>query len=609
MNGIQSGHGFTRLMSGTLTNCYSNQTQDGVTAITDAVIASGELCYKLNGESSVSPVWRQTIGTDAHPVFDAASKVVYYAYSAYTNNAPDIEVTGGLYKVAEGDAAPLRRVICSDGIAMRFSGASDWKVGTNSVIVDSEEFTKYATTASTTGSNSPLLATNGSSDNNYVVFMPSKDGQLTVMVQNAPNNLDAVLSKDGSSIGATLVGDGSESVAWAGSSALGVAPNKYNGGIRFEVTAGSFYTLSIAATPMRISGFKFVPTTVSSDALVFDFTTVPTGWADDKSNAVAGENIYTLAGTDYTFGFTKKGEGVYANTYTNALHISKGDMLMLPTFTGYRLTKVVCHNSATCNDETTVAVGAYKDGVFNELGGQTTWGVQDSSYEYDLNADADDDSFAESRVYAIAVSDHDAQISTLELTYVRSEIVTISAVEYATLFFPEANLAIPTGVTAYIASEGEDDNVILDVVEGVIPAGCAVVLNGAAGYYFFDTTADAATTDCSANILKGVTATSTCADLKNANPGKNIFVLNQVGGEVGFYKLSDTGSLSVGKVYLALSSKSAAIGFRFGGTTAIDAPEIIAEPATGIVYDLQGRPVETPEKGIYIIGGKKVWIK
>lgn len=49
------------------------------TEATDAQLASGEICYKLNGENQgESAVWFQTLGEDANPVLDKTHKVVLY---------------------------------------------------------------------------------------------------------------------------------------------------------------------------------------------------------------------------------------------------------------------------------------------------------------------------------------------------------------------------------------------------------------------------------------------------------------------------------------------------------------------------------------------------
>ena len=52
---------------------------------------------------------------------------------------------------------------------------------------------------------------------------------------------------------------------------------------------------------------------------------------------------------------------------------------------------------------------------------------------------------------------------------------------------------------------------------------------------------------------------------------------------------------------------SKALTIRFNTSTAIE--EVLSAFQNGTVYDLSGRPVATPEKGIYIINGMKVFIK
>ena len=83
-----------------------------------------------------------------------------------------------------------------------------------------------------------------------------------------------------------------------------------------------------------------------------------------------------------------------------------------------------------------------------------------------------------------------------------------------------------------------------------------------------------------------------------------------------FYRLGESVVLSANKAYLqiplawlqASASKSVEIRFDDGETTDID--ELNGENGdVKTVYDLQGRAVENPTKGIYIIDGKKVFIK
>lgn len=90
-----------------------------------------------------------------------------------------------------------------------------------------------------------------------------------------------------------------------------------------------------------------------------------------------------------------------------------------------------------------------------------------------------------------------------------------------------------------------------------------------------------------------------------------MYVLNyKEGTGVGFYKLTSGKTLGVGKAYLTYSSGGAPGYFGFGETTGINAvngSEFMVNDSE--IYDLQGRRVAQPAKGLYIVNGKKVVIK
>ena len=90
-----------------LVNCYSS-FGDQVTKISMETVRSGELCYKLNGESTEDVLWFQSIGTDEHPVFDKHSGTVYKAAdgSYYSVNNLKGDVNGD-NKVTDEDIPPL----------------------------------------------------------------------------------------------------------------------------------------------------------------------------------------------------------------------------------------------------------------------------------------------------------------------------------------------------------------------------------------------------------------------------------------------------------------------------------------------------------------------
>jgi hypothetical protein len=120
-------------------------------------------------------------------------------------------------------------------------------------------------------------------------------------------------------------------------------------------------------------------------------------------------------------------------------------------------------------------------------------------------------------------------------------------------------------------------------------------------------TSTASSNDFSGNSLEGV---SDPAGKTAANPSTT-FVLNKTATNgVGFYRLTSGKTLGVGKAYLTYSGSLAPEFFGFdGNTTGIDATLVNSEKVNSVVYDLQGRKVAQPTKGLYIVNGKKVVIK
>ena len=59
----------------TAVNCYSTVTTQ-VNRVTTEEVEGGKVCYQLNSGKTMDPVWYQTIGQDAYPIFDATHCVV-----------------------------------------------------------------------------------------------------------------------------------------------------------------------------------------------------------------------------------------------------------------------------------------------------------------------------------------------------------------------------------------------------------------------------------------------------------------------------------------------------------------------------------------------------
>ena len=95
----------------------------------------------------------------------------------------------------------------------------------------------------------------------------------------------------------------------------------------------------------------------------------------------------------------------------------------------------------------------------------------------------------------------------------------------------------------------------------------------------------------------------------NTSGTNNYYVLGGKNG-AGFYKLSNTsGTIGANKAYLTYSGGAGAREFfLFDEATGIEMPTVEDVNADAVVYDLQGRRVMNPTKGLYIVNGKKVFI-
>lgn len=180
--------------------------------------------------------------------------------------------------------------------------------------------------------------------------------------------------------------------------------------------------------------------------------------------------------------------------------------------------------------------------------------------------------------------------------------VSISAARYATIYAPVA-LTIPADVEAY-AAEFTDGKVMLNPVEGTIPANTGVVLEGNEGTYNFAIT----TTDATVNsALSGNKATANVADDATA------YILSKGTQGVGFYKLNSTERTIQGgrAFYTVPASTEAAIAFIFGGeVTGINNAVSNDAQSNAPIYDLTGRKVAKAVKGgLYIQNGRKFIVK
>jgi len=88
IEGVEGFRSFYRGTAVMIYNCYQ-VIGDQVTQIPVEELSDGTLCYRLNEDSSETPVWYQTLGEDEHPIFDSSHGIVYLLQNGKYDNDPD----------------------------------------------------------------------------------------------------------------------------------------------------------------------------------------------------------------------------------------------------------------------------------------------------------------------------------------------------------------------------------------------------------------------------------------------------------------------------------------------------------------------------------------
>ena len=169
---------------------------------------------------------------------------------------------------------------------------------------------------------------------------------------------------------------------------------------------------------------------------------------------------------------------------------------------------------------------------------------------------------------------------------------------WATFYSNAMNYQAPEGTQVFKVNLDDTAIEMTEISDRIVKKGQGVVLKKtASGNITMTPTSSNGSGDYSGNSLTGTMTSIT-------NPG-NAYVLNyKAATGAGFYKLSASGTIGANKAYLVYSAGAREF-FGFGETTGIDATLVNSEKVNSEVYDLQGRRVSQPTKGLYIVNGKK----
>ena len=333
-------------------------------------------------------------------------------------------------------------------------------------------------------------------------------------------------------------------------------------------------------------------------AVTLDFTS-NTGWGIPEDDKTTGTGNYKNGGYTITL-YGPTGNGYYYDSSNNNVLLGKsGAYLALPAFS-FNVRKIRVYGASGASGSVTFNVFVGDEAVSTS--------VTSSQVTHDFAIAAEKQ--AAGNIYVIKVTNaNNMRISKIEVF--GYEDVTITAAKYAT-YCPVVDLDFSTtDVTVYKAKVEGNVAKFTEVTDGLVKAGEGVILYcETADTYSIPATTGA--TELSNNELVGVTERTQV----DWNVGtKYNYILQQSGSGIVFNKA--TGAyLTANRAYLSttynVGSGARELAIEIDGeTTGIDATfndnvEMIND---NVIYDLSGRRVENPTKGIYIINGKKVVIR
>lgn len=256
--------------------------------------------------------------------------------------------------------------------------------------------------------------------------------------------------------------------------------------------------------------------------------------------------------------------------------------------------------AAPFSDEETVMDVAVEGGTIDGLSGEALTNFQWNDLSATVTATADELSL-------IFTADQNRffldEIRLADPTDLNTATVTIPASGWASycceypLEFTESD-----DVKAYAVTNVSGNKATLTQVTGSVKGGVPLLLNGAPGEYSL-TVAENSTNEVAGNLLKGTLAPTYVE--RETSEAVNY------GLKSGEFHAVISGTMPAGKAYLPIAKSATAAGSKlvlvFEDTTGISQYQSVQSAA--VCYDLQGRRVDSPRKGVYVRNGKKVVIK
>ena len=184
-----------------------------------------------------------------------------------------------------------------------------------------------------------------------------------------------------------------------------------------------------------------------------------------------------------------------------------------------------------------------------------------------------------------------------------AEDITVTDIGLATFASDKAlDFTNVDNLEAYIAKE-EGDKITLKQVN-IVPENTGVLLRAKDNATDFVVPYATATPD---DVTNNIFHRGTGAAVETGSGPYN-WILSTKGGVAGFYHANGN-TVATNHAYLQTSTANARIDLTFGEETAISNVKSQTPEEDGEVYDLQGRRVVHPTRGLYLVNGEKAIIK
>ena len=312
---------------------------------------------------------------------------------------------------------------------------------------------------------------------------------------------------------------------------------------------------------------------------------------------------YFFEGESFAALGTKETNGNYSgNKAGRGLNNATLDIFTIPATGKYTLSYAVCSNNVGTGKETQYSF--YKNNSGNVIEDVTDLNHSVNSIKTTGTRSVDNIAFAAGDVLQFYSKETKIILDYVLLT-LNSVSTTITSAGWSTLYTPYALdfSTLSSEVEAYTASLS-GTTVTLNKVDDV-PANTGVVLKkiGGTGSYDIPVIASSATEK---GDLTGNASAATPYDA-----GTNRYYLALNGESKAQFKKLTSGSIAAGKAFLETAVTAPVLNVVLGDDNVTGIADVRSkmEDVRGNIFDLQGRKVAQPTKGLYIVNGKKIIVK